>query len=79
MNQSLCNCNTLILECMQFVKCKLIKTLITAPQESDGKMNNNEQVQDGRNDKLVISTACEEPGLGTVGMQQSRSLANQFK
>ena len=27
--------------------------------------------------KLVISTACEETGLGTVGMQQSRSLANQ--
>ena len=40
-------------------------------------MNNNEQGQGGRNDKLVISTACEETGLGTVGMQQSRSLANQ--
>ena len=40
-------------------------------------MNNNEQGQAGRNDKLVISTACEETGLGTVGMQQSRSLANQ--
>ena len=26
---------------------------------------------------LVISTACEETGLGTVGMQQSLSLANQ--
>ena len=40
-------------------------------------MNNNEQGQGGRNDKLVISTACEETGLGTVGMQRSRSLANQ--
>ena len=37
----------------------------------------NEQGQGGTNDKLVISTACEETGLGTVGMQQSRSLANQ--
>ena len=40
-------------------------------------MNNNEQGKGGRNDKLVISTACGETGLGTVGMQQSRSLANQ--
>ena len=47
--------------------------------ESDGKMNNNEegQGQGGRNDKLVSSNACEETGLGTVGMQQCRSLANQ--
>ena len=48
---------------------------ITPP--SDGNLNNNEQDQCGRNDKLVISTAYEETGLGTVGMQQSRSLANQ--
>ena len=48
---------------------------ITPP--SDGNLNNNEQGQGGRNDKLVISTAYEETGLGTVGMQQSRSLANQ--
>ena len=41
-------------------------------------MNNNEQGQGGRNEKLVISTACEETSLGTVGMQQSRSLANQM-
>ena len=40
-------------------------------------MNNNEQGQGGRNEKLVIFTACEETGLGTVGMQQSQSLANQ--
>ena len=40
-------------------------------------MNNNEQGQGGRNDKLVVSTACEKTGLRTVGMQQSRSLANQ--
>ena len=37
-------------------------------------MNNNEQGQGGRNDKLVISTACEETGLGTAEMQQSRSV-----
>ena len=40
-------------------------------------MNNNEPGQGGRNGKLVISTACEETGLGTVCMQQSLSLANQ--
>ena len=41
-------------------------------------MNNNEQGQGGRNEKLVLSTAaCEETGLGTVGMHQSQSLDNQ--
>ena len=54
------------------------KTSRTPPQESDETMSNNEQGQDGRNEKLVISTACEETGLGT-GVQQSLSLANRSR
>ena len=61
---------------MQFVNSEL-KTCVTPPQESDGKMNNNKQGQGGRNDKLVISAASKETGLGTAGMEQCRSLANQ--